>query len=59
MRMPTRCPRSAWRMTKTALGTLEAMERYDVNSFCSFVGGGGSNSEDEFDIASSKLVFLN
>ena len=56
--MPTRCPRSAWRMTKTALGTFEAIDRYDVNSFCSLVGGGNS-SEDEFDMASFKLVFLN
>ena len=56
--MPTRCPRRAWRMTKTALGTLEAIERYEVNSFCSLVGGG--TAEDEFDtVASSRLVFLN
>ena len=56
--MPTRCPRRAWRMTKTALGTLEAIERYEVNSFCNLVGGG--TAEDEFDtVASSRLVFLN
>ncbi len=29
-------------MMKVALGTLAAIDRYAVNSFCSLVNGGGS-----------------